>query len=806
MASVAVETALPWQQNDMTKLQSKRSSMASVQMIIEADRRNSSACSGPMAGFHSRVTSIASMSTLSRNTFSSQVACLTTVRLPQPAMLERSTVTTASAIIAFKALEDAAHDLLKWVHNASQVLQGLDAEDDIGWAAAAGREGLAQIDDAMKNFEDLIQAYITSVEGLQSRQDSALVAKTEMIRLLDLIEEVTSNWEKQKKRLQSVKLQVELSLEWEELQSGVLNEIATELAQLTEVVYEMEERRHNNDYGFYSTTDASEVEYTAQSQDTTSSSPVSPSPFGHGPTPRTSANTSLISLVARMQPLRASLDFLPMRLSTFLQRAQTTFPTACKDLEARKVSLESRWNQLEMDARALKKELGEDRWIVVFRNAAQQAVRMMDSVQRSIAQVEEALKVRTSVSQAAMIQRKIESYHAKTKNYCPAVERVLDILVKGAKERASINGEVIRLQTDAKQRWELLGTAIRKLDTRIARYEAERRNNIRESLSEIDTEHHLHDPSIDKLTPASSPASSVYLLSPIRTRQELHPSSPTARPRLRSRMSSLNVRSSFSRTFSKEPLTPAHTPKTSLLPVRPKEESSLLSASLNRRLDRPITPSYNNASSITPFRSSQLLTPASTAIRPTRPRWNSSTKVDYAKKDATTTPVAMNRSPLLQRDSAVGLAASYTSDSISSTTPLRSKRSRYLNTADQSLAAPQNLPSNKSRPDSRARSPFAASQNNRLSLAAPENLPSYSPRPNSRAQTPLSNSFTRSTSHLNVPTPLRARASMGVGHLSSAYRTETPLTPRSGTSFGQRRDQHGLPTPQSLHARPRWRS
>jgi len=801
MASVTVETALPWQQNDTIRLHSKRPSMASVQMIIEADRRNSSACSGRIADYHSRVTSIASMSTLSRNSFSSQVARLTTVRLPHPAILERSTTTTTSVIVAFKALEDAAGDLQNWVSNASQVLQGLDAEDDIGWAAAAGREGLGQIDDAMKNFEDLMQAYITSVESLQSRQDSALVAKTEMIRLLDRIEEVTSNWEEQKKQLHSVKLQVELSLEWEELQSGVINDISTELEQLTEVVYEMEEWRHQNDYGFYSTT---EDAYTAQSQDTTPSSPTSPSPFGHGPTPRTSANTSLISLVARMQPLRASLDFLPMRLSTFLQRAQTTFPTACKELEARKVSLESRWDQLETDARALKKELGEDRWIVVFRNAAQQAVRMMDSVQRSISQVEEALKVRTSVSQAAMIHRKIESCQAKTKNYCPAVERVLDILVKGAKERASINGEVIRLQIDAKQRWEHLGTAIRKLDTRLARYEAERRNNIRESLSEIDTEHHSHDQSIDRLTPASSPASSVYLLSPIRTRPELlHPSSPTARPNLRSRMSSLNVRSSFSRTFSREPLTPAHTPRTSLLPVRPKEESSLLSASLNRRLDRPITPSYNNASMVTPPRSSQLMTPASSTTRPIRPRWNSSTKVDHAKKDVSATPVATNRSPLLQRDSAVGLAASYASDAISTTTPLRSRRSRYLNTTDQSLAAPQNLPSNSRRPDSRARSPFAASQNKRLSLAAPENLPSYSPRPNSRAQTPLTSSFTRSTSHLNVPTSLRARASMGVGHLSSAYKTDTPLTPRSGTSFGSRRDQHGLPTPQS---RPRWRS
>lgn len=802
MACTAVETAPLRQQNETSSRLSKRSSMASVQLILEAQRRNSTPVSALLAGHHSRVASIASMSTLSRYSFSSQLGRLATVRLPQPAILEKSTVTTASATAAFNVLEDGAYDVQRWVQNASQVLRGLDAEDDIGWAAAAGREGVAQVDEAMKNFEDLIQAYITSVEQLQSRQDSATISKSEMLRLLDQIEDITGSWEEQKKELQSIKRQVELSLEWEELQSGVLNDIATEMEQLTKVVYEMEERRHQNDYGFSLSTN---VTNTSQHLDPRCSSPVSPSPFGYGATPNTSANTSLISLVARMQPLRASLDFLPMRLSTFLQRANTVFPTACKELESRQVSLERSWDQLEVDTRALKKELGEDRWIVVFRNAAQQAVRMMESVQRSIIQVEEALKVRTSSSQAAMIARKTESYHAKTKNYCPAVERVLDILMKGAKERATINGEVIRLQTEARQHWELLQSAIHELDSKIAKYEAKRRHELRDSLPETDAQHCSYDQSIDRLTPASSPGSSIYLLSPIRNRQELHPPSPTARPGLRPRMSNLSIRNSFSRTTSREPLTPAHTPRTSLLPVRSKEESSLFSVSLDRRLDRPVIPSGDGAMSSTPSRPAQVITPASTATRPIRPRWNSSTKVDPRKKFEPSTPATATHSPLSQRDSAVGLATSYACTHSANTVPLRSRQSRYLDKPDRSLAAPQNLPSSNLRSSSRAKSPFVSSHGARLSLAAPENLPSYSPRPSSRAETPTSNKFTRSTSQLNVPSSLRSRASMGVGYLSSAYKAKTPLAPRSGTSFGVRRDQYGLLTPQSLQSKPRWR-
>lgn len=92
-----------------------------------------------------------------------------------------------------------------------------------------------------------------------------------------------------------------------------------------------------------------------------------------------------------MQPLQASLDFLLMRLSMFQARAETIFPTACDELEEKRTRLEKGWKKLEQEAEDLRSELGEDRWILVFRNAGRQAQKMCESDKRSITKLQEAL-------------------------------------------------------------------------------------------------------------------------------------------------------------------------------------------------------------------------------------------------------------------------------------------------------------------------------------------------------------------------------------------------------------------------------
>ncbi|KFY08699.1 hypothetical protein V491_08416, partial [Pseudogymnoascus sp. VKM F-3775] len=176
-----------------------------------------------------------------------------------------------------------------------------------------------------------------------------------------------------------------------------------------------------------------------------------------------------------MQPLRASLDFLPMRLSTFHARAEDTFPTACDELENRRDGLENSWAALEKDAESLRRELGEDRWVLVFRGAGRQANKMYESVGRSLTKLQEALDNGSQAQNASTLGQKIENYETKKTHYGPAIERVLGIIEKGVQDRLTVNGEIVRLHSEMQGKWEVLKSQMAELDKAVEAAQAGRR-------------------------------------------------------------------------------------------------------------------------------------------------------------------------------------------------------------------------------------------------------------------------------------------------------------------------------------------
>ena len=90
-----------------------------------------------------------SIYSFSRASFSNQLSQLTSIPLPQPASLEASIENISTALSAVRALNGAAEQIQIWIKKASDVLSGLDSEDDVEWAAAGGREGLDEVDKAI---------------------------------------------------------------------------------------------------------------------------------------------------------------------------------------------------------------------------------------------------------------------------------------------------------------------------------------------------------------------------------------------------------------------------------------------------------------------------------------------------------------------------------------------------------------------------------------------------------------------------------------------------------------------------------
>jgi hypothetical protein len=463
-----------------------------------------------------------SIYTLSRVSFANQLAQLTSLQLPDAESLSSKVSAIPTSQAASRALMGAADQIRSWIQKASEVLGGLEADDDAEWAAAGGREGLEEVDNAIMRFEDLIHVYVGAIEELQNREDIASVSSDELTMVVTQVEAILTEWEKIRRTLKGVKNQVETAMEWEELWNVVLGDIGNELGILSRLVFEMEEKRHrtlmaetgdNVDIGELATiveenpTPANRFHSNGNRLSVGQGFPATPASPG---TPTLSQDdSSLLALFARMQPLRASLDFLPMRLSTFHARAQNVFPTAREELETRRHNLEKDWRRLEKDAESLRRELGEDRWVLVFRGAGRQAQKMYESVERSLSKLRDAIEAGNETQ--ASLTKKIESYEAKKMHYGPAIDRVLSIIEKGVKDRLTVNGEVLRLQHDMTNKWDSLKVEMREVDEVVEEVQTEvRTQQLRDSISSMVSNDRSTVGSVMD-TPNSSPASSVVM-------------------------------------------------------------------------------------------------------------------------------------------------------------------------------------------------------------------------------------------------------------------------------------------------------
>ena len=446
-----------------------------------------------------------SVYSISRVSFTNQITQLTSIQLPDAKSLSGSISAIPTAPKAARALSEAAGQIQAWVHKASEVLDGLDARDDVDWAAQAGRDGLGEVDGAIARFDSLVNVYVTAVEQLEMREDAGDVPGDDLQQAVRELEKIISEWQKIKNSLNRVRWQVELSLEWEELRNTIFEEIAQECDKLSSQVFEMEEQRHMVDPEIPTEPaiglDLTELESmlegkigsptTQKSNSHRDSFPQQgyqfppPSPLQSPYQLRDSADTNLLGLFARMQPLRATLDFLPMRIQTFQNKASREFPTACGELEDRRSQLEEQWRKLEADAESLRKELGEDQWLLVFRNAGKQALRMIDSVERSITKLDEALDSNTQLRHAPATMKKVENYEAKKLHYCPAIERVIAIVDRGVKDRLTVNGEILRLQNDVQNKWQATLADVKNMDSTLEFYDAAKTQELRDSVSSV---------------------------------------------------------------------------------------------------------------------------------------------------------------------------------------------------------------------------------------------------------------------------------------------------------------------------------
>ncbi|KAH8704807.1 cortical protein KAR9-domain-containing protein [Talaromyces proteolyticus] len=718
-----------------------------------------------------------SIFSFSRASFSSQLSQLTSINLPQPTALESSISSIINAPAAVRALIGAAEQIQKWMNKASEVLNGMEAEDDVEWAAAGGREGLDDVDKAVITFESLVDVYVKAIENVQLRDDIDDVRKEDLTLIVAQMESTLKNWANIRHALQGVKEQVELAMEWEELWNNVLGDVGLELDNLSRLIFEMEEGRHKSlvdpetEQG--NGLDINELETIVEespSHGTPSSSKRLSLALFPSSAPQAAAGSSnphddanLMQLFARMQPLRASLDFLPMRLSMFQARAERMFPTACQELDDKRKRLETSYKKLEGDAEALRRELGEDRWILVFRNAGKQAQKMCDSVERSISKLQESLEANDPVNNPTAITKKIESYEAKKIHYIPAIGRVMSIIQKGVNDRLTVNGEVLTLLSDMQQRVDALKTSMKVMDSILEETTISKSQQLRDSISSIITDSPANTSLIG--TPGSSPASSVIMMTNGSLRTPNAGGSGSSR-----RGSSVG---SASRSVTGRRL-------------------SGIPTSSQRKSSAPLSYNSPTSSTLTPSPAPRVRRPSTNTAASNKPRWNSSTNTNDLDTGHNFQPLSVT--------SPSAYAKNRNSRSISSSLPIPSPLSR----ATSSSPVPRTA--------SRVGSRLGLRPSSRLGAASPTSP--LTPIPSGTAS--------KIRSSTNIPTGLRNRQSYA--GTTRPYDDSPSKATRPGTALGMGTSSRRislLPQPRSsktgrdsaagnrsssrMDDRPRWR-
>ncbi|OGE48905.1 hypothetical protein PENARI_c025G11917 [Penicillium arizonense] len=733
-----------------------------------------------------------SIYSFSRASFSNQLSQLTSIPLPQPDSLEASITKIATALSAVRALNGAAEQIQIWIKKASDVLSGLDSEDDVEWAAAGGREGLDGVDKAITRFECLVNVYVRAIENVQLREDIANVDAENLTTIVSQMESILENWKQIKNKLRGVKEQVELAMEWEELWSNVLGDVGMEIDNLSGLIFEMEEKRHQALMDTGETTcglDINELETIVEESPTKSRAAsqrlsigpllasASGTPVIKTPQDDTS-HSNLMAIFARMQPLRASLDFLPMRLSMFQARAEAIFPSACEEVEDRRNRLEKSYKVLETDAEALRKELGEDKWILVFRNAGSQAQKMFESVERSIGKLQEGLESGLQLNNPVTLQKRIENYEAKKMHYVPAIERVVSIIQKGVNDRLTVNGEILRLLSDMTSRMDALKASTKVMDTSLEDVHIVKGQQLRDSISSILTmDSPLTGSAID--TPGSSPASSVIITGPSYkgTSTPLGGSS-----RRESLAGSTTTRSALPKTrrYSGLPQSTAnYTSRKSSIP----QPSGLTSPTPSRRSTSLFTP--------TPASRYTSRTPVAPSTNPNRPRWNGSTNTNdldtgYTSYRKSSAPISRTPRPA----SAIPFPSPFRRETSASPAP-----GAYRSTSRVSSRLGDRSPSRNISSPSPARSslldppPYSRLRRQSGMSNTPRSRQSYAG---------VSSAFSRSVSHAPdvSETPSKAsRPGTSLGHSTNRRVSLLPLPTRADHK----------PAAQKVDTRPPWR-
>ncbi|PWN51176.1 hypothetical protein IE53DRAFT_61023 [Violaceomyces palustris] len=155
------------------------------------------------------------------------------------------------------------------------------------------------------------------------------------------------------------------------------------------------------------------------------------------------------------------------------------------------------WAKVQEESNTLRKELGDDKYLIVFRSVSDQADSMMDSLDRAMAHCQDFVTRFNRDHQSGAISRdrqdggdeafdssqqgptaRLEelaalkkTFGVKKSYYAPACDQVFNVLERGTKDRATSNGTILRRFSELKARWKQSRERVSKMEKELTRIE-----------------------------------------------------------------------------------------------------------------------------------------------------------------------------------------------------------------------------------------------------------------------------------------------------------------------------------------------
>ncbi|KAK9481172.1 hypothetical protein V1514DRAFT_323142 [Lipomyces japonicus] len=317
----------------------------------------------------------------------------------------------------------------------------LHSQGDVQWAA----EGA----DVLSNLEEKYKLL---------KEDFDIGLQTDDTDLLMVIRQIQVMTMSIGSALRKIRQEVDIALEWSELHSMTFLDLEREMMECKEIVDDI--RKQSIEFSSV-TAPSEEVDIDGLLK----SLQQSPMP-GYGKLVSLNEqdkkqNALLFKLSQKLQPLKASLSFLDIRIDDFRPKLEKYFPNVLSEVIEEKEQIENLWAKLFADTESIKRQLGEERWSSTLKDAVVKARKLISRLKLSI---NDAAGKGVHINGSPAPRGHYKKYESSANELIPEIQKIFSLLKRSQDNRIVADASIHRDYVHLSSFWNDVEDEIKRMD------------------------------------------------------------------------------------------------------------------------------------------------------------------------------------------------------------------------------------------------------------------------------------------------------------------------------------------------------